>query len=47
MEDPVVAVETPAEPQPINESTHEREDGSRYVEIEYDDGSIETKELED
>jgi len=47
VEDPVVAVETPAEPQPINESTHEREDGSRYVEIEYDDGSIETKELED
>jgi|TARA_B110000977_G_scaffold189234_1_gene258444 hypothetical protein len=47
VKDPVVSVETPAEPQPINESTHEREDGSSYVEIEYDDGSVETKEIED
>ncbi len=45
--DPVVAVEAPAEPQPINESTHEREDGSSYVEIEYDDGSVETREIEE
>jgi hypothetical protein len=47
VEEPAVVVETPSAPQPINESTHEREDGSRYVEIEYDDGSIETKEIED
>ena len=33
------------EPQPINETTHTREDGSQYVEIEFDDGSMETREL--
>ena len=38
-------VKTPAEPQPINETTHTRDDGTEYVEIEYDDGSIETREI--
>lgn len=38
-------VKTPTEPQPINESTHTREDGTQYVEIEFDDGSMETREL--
>lgn len=33
------------DPQPLSKITKTREDGSRYVEIEYDDGSIETEEL--
>lgn len=44
-EQPTPAVATSTEPQPINETTHTREDGSQYVEIEFDDGSIETREL--
>lgn len=32
-------------PQPVSQITKTREDGSQYMEIEYDDGSIETKEL--
>lgn len=32
-------------PQPVSRITKTRDDGSKYVEIEYDDGSIETKEL--
>ena len=36
---------TPSAPMAVNETTHTRDDGSQYVEIEYDDGSIETKEL--
>lgn len=33
------------EPEPISKITRTRDDGSKYVEIEYDDGSIETVEL--
>lgn len=32
-------------PEPISKITRTRDDGSKYVEIEYDDGSMETKEL--
>jgi hypothetical protein len=32
-------------PQPVSRITKTRDDGTKYVEIEYDDGSIETKEL--
>jgi hypothetical protein len=32
-------------PQPVSRITKTRDDGSRYVEIEYDDGSMETQEL--
>lgn len=39
-------VATPSEPQPINETTVTRDDGSQYVEIEYDDGSFDTRELD-
>ena len=35
----------PAEPEAISKITKTREDGSQYMEIEYDDGSIETLEL--
>lgn len=31
--------------EPISKITKTREDGTRYVEIEYNDGSVETKEL--
>jgi hypothetical protein len=33
------------DPQPVSQITKTREDGSQYMEIEYDDGSIETREL--
>ena len=33
------------EPEPISKITRTREDGTKYVEIEFDDGSIETVEL--
>lgn len=32
-------------PAVLSELTKEREDGTMYIEIEYDDGSIETREL--
>ena len=35
------------EPEPICKITRSREDGTKYVEIEYDDGSIETLEIND
>ena len=35
------------EPEPISKITRTREDGTKYVEIEYDDGSIETVELKE
>lgn len=34
-----------AEPQQVSRITKTREDGSKYVEIEYDDGSMETQEV--
>jgi hypothetical protein len=34
-------------PQPISKITKTRDDGTKYVEIEYDDGSIETTEVND
>lgn len=33
------------EPEPISKITRTRDDGTKYVEIEYDDGSIETVEV--
>jgi hypothetical protein len=35
------------DPEPISKITRTREDGTKYVEIEYDDGSIETVELKE
>ncbi len=35
------------DPEPISKITRTRDDGTKYVEIEYDDGSIETVELEE
>lgn len=35
------------DPDPISKITRTRDDGTRYVEIEYDDGSVETMELKD
>lgn len=35
------------EPEPISKITRTRDDGTKYVEIEYDDGSIETVELDE
>lgn len=41
-----VVVPTPEpEPQAVGRITKTRDDGSKYLEIEYDDGSIETIEL--
>lgn len=34
-----------SQPEAISKITRTRNDGSKYVEIEYDDGSIETKEV--
>jgi len=34
-------------PEPISKITRTRDDGTKYVEIEYDDGSIETVELKE
>ena len=47
--DPVepVAPSIPEEPTAVSKITRTREDGTKYVEIEYDDGSIETQELEE
>ena len=44
---PVAPTQPPIvdDPQPISKITKTREDGSKYVEIEYDDGSIETQEV--
>lgn len=33
------------DPQPVSKITRTRDDGSKYMEIEYDDGSIETQEV--
>jgi len=33
------------DPEPISKITRTRDDGTKYVEIEYDDGSVETLEL--
>ncbi len=33
------------EPEAISKITRTRDDGTKYVEIEYDDGSIETLEI--
>ena len=35
------------EPEAVSKITRTRDDGTKYVEIEYDDGSIETIELEE
>jgi hypothetical protein len=35
------------DPEPISKITRTREDGTKYVEIEYDDGSVETVELKE
>ncbi len=37
----------PEDPEAVSKITRTREDGTKYVEIEYDDGSIETQELEE
>ena len=42
--EPVVPVMEP-EPEAISKITKTRDDGSKYMEIEYDDGSIETVEI--
>lgn len=43
--EPVVVTPEDELPQPVSRITKTRDDGSRYVEIEYDDGSMETQEL--
>lgn len=40
------ATQAPVDPVVISEETKTRDDGSQYIEIEYDDGSMETKEVE-
>ena len=35
------------EPEAVSKITRTRDDGSKYAEIEYDDGSIETLELDE
>ena len=35
-----------AEPEAVSKITRTRKDGTKYVEIEYDDGSIETLEID-
>lgn len=37
--------EVELDPEPISKITRTRDDGTKYVEIEYDDGSVETLEL--
>ena len=48
-EEPMVQMDSqptqPTTPTTVNESIKTREDGSRYKEIEYDDGSMEVVEL--
>lgn len=36
----------PTGPRIVSENTKTRDDGTMYVEVEYDDGSMETKEVE-
>lgn len=43
LEQPVVE----PEPEAVSKITRTRDDGSKYTEIEYDDGSIETLELDE
>tara|TARA_Y100000389_G_scaffold150861_1_gene150507 strand:- start:4229 stop:4612 length:384 start_codon:yes stop_codon:yes gene_type:complete len=43
LEQPVVE----PEPEAVSKITRTRDDGSKYAEIEYDDGSIETVELDE
>lgn len=43
--DPVMATAPDPDPVVISEEEKTREDGTVYVEIEYDDGSIETREI--
>ena len=43
LEQPVVE----PEPEAVSKITRTRDDGSKYAEIEYDDGSIETLELDE
>lgn len=48
--EPVVEPEIPTvelDPEPISRITRTREDGSKYMEIEYDDGSMETIEIDE
>lgn len=42
IEDPFIEESAP---EPVSRITKTRDDGSKYVEIEYDDGSIETLEI--
>lgn len=44
VEEPVVEEQ---QPEAISKITRTRDDGSKYVEIEYDDGSIETVEVKE
>lgn len=39
--------EVELDPEPISKITRTRDDGTKYVEIEYDDGTIETIELKE
>lgn len=39
--------EVELDPEPVSKITRTREDGTKYVEIEYDDGSVETLELKE
>jgi hypothetical protein len=47
MFDKSAAPDIPLDPEPISKITRTRDDGTKYVEIEYDDGSIETIELKE
>ena len=50
MQQPEPEVELPEvvlEPEAVSKITRTRDDGSKYAEIEYDDGSIETVELDE
>ena len=41
----VDVLEVELDPEPVSKITRTRDDGTKYVEIEYDDGSVETLEL--
>jgi len=45
--EPVVELEVELAPEAISKITRTRDDGSKYTEIEYDDGSIETIEQDE
>ena len=46
--DPLPVVpEVEPDPEAVSKITRSREDGSKYMEIEYDDGSIETVEIDE